>query len=110
MSIPDPSHVSFPGPFMHHDVVVAGWRVPLLEAYMGTDERVTLLLDHRIGLDLTPQEAERVIPFLADAIAIALGYPSHPHGDVQYDRAPHPRPVRTMDIARIEPGDGEAAA
>jgi hypothetical protein len=102
MSIPDPSHVSFPGPFMHHDVVVAGWRVPLLEAYMGTDERVTLLLDHRIGLDLTPQEAERVIPFLADAIAIALGY--------QYDRAPHPRPVRTMDIARIEPGDGEAAA
>jgi hypothetical protein len=83
--------------------------VPFLVAYADRDDQITLLLDRRYGLDLSLQDAERVVPFIADAIAIALGYPSHPRGDIQHPREPHPRPVRMMDIARTEPGDEEAA-
>lgn len=102
--------VSFPGPFRHHEVVVDGWSVPFMEALMGPDEdRVTLLLDRRYGVELSAEEAERLVPFIADAVAIALGYPSHPRGDVCPERLPHPRPVRTMNIARIEPDAQEAA-
>jgi hypothetical protein len=41
-------------------------------------------------LDLTVAEAERVVPFLADAIAIALGYTCHPRADwdVPHQRNP----------------------
>jgi hypothetical protein len=98
------SAVDFPGPFTHHDVVVNGWRVPFLEAHMRSEDAVTLLLDRRYGLDLSLADAERVVPFLADAISIALGYPSHPTGEIARERAPHPRPVRTIDIARTEQG------
>lgn len=39
------------------------------------------------------KDAERVVPFLADAIAIALGYTAHPRvgGNVSMTPVPHPR-------------------
>ena len=95
--------VTFPGPFEHHDVVVNGWRVPFLDAHMQGEDRVTLVLDRRLAADFSADEAERFLPFLADAIAIALGYPAHPDGDTEYVRSPLPRPTRTMDIARVVP-------
>jgi len=101
--------VNFPGPFEHHDVVVEGWRVPLLQAHPRDDGRVMLILDRRLGLDLSVAEAERVVPFLADAIAVALGYGAHPRGDVDrpLERGPHPRPERVVDVM-LEPARSAA--
>ncbi len=90
--------VSFPGPFSRHDVVVNGWRVPFVHAKPcgDNDEQVMLVLDDRIGETFTVEEAERVVPFLAHAIAVALGYTCHPDEDADTlpPKQPQPRPVR----------------
>jgi len=91
--------VCFPGPFSQHDVVVDGWRVPLVHAQVHGEDEITLVLDNRLGLELTTSEAERVVPFVADAIAVALGYTAHPSGDGETSRSPHPRPKRVHAIA-----------
>ena len=72
-------------------LVVSGYSVPFMraQAYDGT---VALTLGDRFGLDLKAAEARRVVPFLADAIAIALGYPAHPTLDMPLP--PHPIPQR----------------
>jgi hypothetical protein len=94
--------VTFPGPFQHHDVVVDGWRVPFLEAHPQEENRITLTLDRRLGLDLTTQEAERLLPFIADAIAVGLGYGAHPRGDMPLpERRPHPSPRRSHEIVAL---------
>jgi hypothetical protein len=101
--------VRFPGPFEHHDVVVEGWRVPLLQAHMRGEDRVMLVLDRRLGLELSAAEAERVVPFLADAISVALGYGAHPRGEIPtpLERAPSLRPERVVDIAFSRPTPSE---
>jgi hypothetical protein len=85
--------VTFPGPFQHHDVVVNGHQVPFLRATPLDGGQVHLNLDRRLGLTLSAEEAERVVPFLADAIAVASGYTSHPdaEGDGPTERHPFPR-------------------
>lgn len=95
--------VTYPGPFSQHEVVVNGWKVPFLHAHPGGehDEEVTLVLDNRLALTLSVEEAERMVPFLADSIAVALGYPSHPNEDAEQPlrRLPQPRPVRMTALA-----------
>lgn len=95
--------VSFPGPFQHHDVVVDGWSVPFIKASFRQDneDHVRLILDDRIGLDLKSAEAEKLMPFLADAIAVALGYGAHPREDSMSlpERAPHAAPRRVIRVA-----------
>jgi hypothetical protein len=91
--------VQFPGPFTYHDVVVNEWKVPFLTAQMVGEDGIRLVLDQRLAVDLTVADAERFVPFVADAIAVALGYPSHPYGDTSYERSPAPRPVRANVIA-----------
>lgn len=94
--------VSFPGPFKHHDVVVEGWRVPFLEAHPNEEDRITLTLDRRLGIDLTTDEAERLTPFIADAIAVALGYGAHPRGEMPLpERRPYPSPRRSREVAAV---------
>ncbi len=94
--------VNFPGPFQHHDVVVNGWRGPFLEAHPNEEDRITLTLDRRLGVDLTTDEAERLLPFISDAIAVALGYGAHPRGEMPLpERRPHPSPRRSREIAAI---------
>lgn len=93
----DGFRVSFPGPFSAHDVVFEGWRVPFLHAHPD-DSCVALVLDHRIMETFTVAEAEKVVPFLADAIAIALGYPSAPRGDEEQPHKPQPRFARMHGI------------
>ena len=97
---PQLGRVDLPGPFAHHDVVVDGWRVPFLHATLGGEDRVLLVLDRRLGIDLSANEAERIVPFIADAIAIALGYGAHPREDTPRppQRAPYPRPERVHDV------------
>ena len=86
------SEVSFPGPFKHHDVVVKGRRVPFVKATPLDGGRVGLLLDDRFGLVLSAGEAERFVPFLAHAMAVALGYTSHPGAGRDGPNPRHPFP------------------
>jgi hypothetical protein len=99
--------VNFPGPFEHHAVVVSGWRVPFLHAHPGgtNDESVMLVLDDRIAVTVSVEEAERLVPFLADAIAVALGYTAHPRGDCEFPRKPQPRPVKMNGIGAVAEED-----
>jgi len=97
------SGVSFPGPLSQHDVVVNGWRVPFLHAQVHDGGRLSVVLDNRFGLELTVAEAERVVPFLADTIAVALGYDAHPtaEDEVLAPCAPHPKPRRVVTVAGL---------
>jgi hypothetical protein len=94
------SRLSFVGPFEHHDVVVDGWKVPLLQAHLVGEERIDLVLDGRFALELSTAEAENVIPFLADAIAVALGFGSHPRDDTEppLEVLPRLRPQRVTQL------------
>jgi hypothetical protein len=97
--------VNFPGPFSQHSVVVDGWKVPFLHAHPGGDhdENVMLVLDDRLALTVTVEEAERFVPFLADALAVALGYTCHPNEETAQPlaRQPQPRPVRVHTLADV---------
>jgi hypothetical protein len=99
-SVPHEFVVSFPGPFHHHDVVVNGWRVPYLEAHPVGEDRVMLTIDRRLAAEFSVDEAERLVPFLADAIAVAMGYGAHPDENAPrpLERAPYPRPERVVDV------------
>src|SRR5437763_6212136 len=92
--------VTFPGPFQHHDVVVNGWRVPYLQAQMTAEDRVTLVIDRRLATELSVEEAEHVVPFVADAIAVAMGYGAPPDDrrPRPLPRAPYPRPERVVGV------------
>ncbi len=69
MDTPEGFRVSFPGPFSAHDVVFEGWRVPFLHAHpAGDNDRIMLVIDGRLAETFTTAEAEKVVPFLADAI------------------------------------------
>jgi hypothetical protein len=96
--------VTFPGPFNHHDVVVDGWRVPYLQAHMQGEDRVVFVIDRRLAAEFSVTEAERVVPFVANAVAVAMGYGAHPDDDTPrpLPRAPYPRPERVMELA-VEP-------
>ena len=108
----DPERVRFVGPFSEHRVVVEGWTVPLLHAQPLDDNRIFLVLDDRLGLYLTTNEAERVIPFLADAIAVVLGYGAHPRGDENVEqmltRRQYPYPRRVKEIFAVRSDDSES--
>jgi hypothetical protein len=82
--------VDLVGPVVSHEVVVDGWRVPFLQAHPRNGGRVELVLDYRYGLDLSVEEMDRVVPFLADAIAVAMGYTCHPREDWDAPRTGHP--------------------
>lgn len=96
--------VTFPGPITHHMVVVDGWSVPFLQASLSGEDRVRLILDDRIGIDLDTAEAELLIPFVADAIAIALGYGAHPRGTSGPElppTLPHKAPRRVVEAEML---------
>jgi hypothetical protein len=95
--------VDFIGPFEHHDVVVNGCAVPFLTATPWNGGRIHLTLDGRFGLDLTVAEAEQVVPFIADAIAVALGYTAHP--DAVECPDPRPRNPFARMTCLIDSGD-----
>jgi hypothetical protein len=90
--------VEYIGPFEEHRVVVSGWEVPLLEATFSPGGMVSLTLDRRFGLDVPVADAERVVPFLANAIAIALGYAAHPRDDMA-----EPKPLPVVRPRRLRP-------
>jgi hypothetical protein len=96
--VPAGDGLRFVGPFRHHDVVLNGWRVPYLSAAPVNGGRVHITLDSRFGIDLTVEEAERVVPFLADCIAVALGYTGHPGQDGLDEPRPRQSIVRMAGL------------
>lgn len=87
------SRLSFVGPFKHHDVVIDGRQVPFLRATPLDGGQIHLNLDRRLGVTLSAEEAERFVPFLADAIAVALGFTSHPDAGMGGPIPRHPFPA-----------------
>jgi hypothetical protein len=88
--------VEYVGPITHHEVVVDGWSVPHLDAYPLEGGRIRLVLDDRFGLelDLAIATAERVVPWVADAMAVSAGYTCHPR---DHDQIPN----RLLPMRRI---------
>lgn len=83
--------VDFVGPFEHHDITVNGWRVPFLEATPMNGGKVLVSLDRRKAIELSVADADHVLPFIADCIAVALGYTAHPGCDgLSEPRPSHP--------------------
>ena len=80
------------GPFDAYRVVVGGRQVPYLNAHPANGGIVHLTLDNRFGLDIAVADAEAVIPFIADCIAVAMGYTCHPAADEE--------PVRSVPFRR----------
>jgi hypothetical protein len=92
--------VEYVGPFDSHDVVIDGRQVPYLRATPVDGGKIDLTLDRRFGLLLSVAEAERFMPFLAHAIAVAAGYTSHPSADDE----PNPRhPFPTVTSLHFAP-------
>ena len=75
------------GPFRSYRVIVGGRRVPFLEALPVNGGKISLLLDGRYGLDVPVADADAFIPWIADAIAIAMGYNCHPSAGKEPVRA-----------------------
>jgi hypothetical protein len=99
------SDVDFIGPFEHHDVRVKGRNVPLLTATPQGEAEILVVLDGRFGVELTVAEAERFVPFVADCIAVALGYTCHPSEDEEPRRS---QPfVRAIGIVGFETGGSD---
>lgn len=71
------------GPITSHRVIVGGRQVPFLNAAPVNGGKVYLSLDDRYGLDLAVADADRVIEFIADCVAVALGYTCHPRDDIE---------------------------
>lgn len=104
-ALPDPSAsaVEFVGPFTRHEVVVNGWQVPLLHARPMPGGKVALILDGRMALDLSIEEAERVVPFIADAIAVSLGFTCHPRDGQGEPKRTNPlQPVRLTALDSVQ--------
>lgn len=66
---------------------VGGVEVPYIEAVRGNDGRISLVLDHRLGITTTEDELGRWAWFLANAMAVAGGRTSH--GANSWLRNPH---------------------
>lgn len=88
--------VEYVGPFQEWQVVVDGRGVPHITAVPLVGGKVRLVLDSRMGLVLDVTTAEAVVPFLADAIAVAKGYTCHP-------RPRHKKPRRLSPFQRSHP-------
>jgi hypothetical protein len=73
------SGVEYHGPFVgRSDVVIDGWKVPFLDGRELDGGQISFVLDQRLAFQFEVAIADEVARFVADAIAVALGYGSHP--------------------------------
>jgi hypothetical protein len=63
-----------------------------------------LVLDRRLAAEFSAEEAQRIVPFVADAISVALGFGAHPREDTVRPLAwaSHPRPERMRGITAVQ--------
>lgn len=68
--------VTFVGPFVEeHRVVVDGRCLPHLTAHPSKDgDLIYLSLDHRFGIEGTPEEVAKWVQFIGNCMAVAAGY------------------------------------
>jgi hypothetical protein len=93
------------GPVTSHRVIVSGRQVPFLDAAPANGGKIHLSLDDRYGLDLAVADADRIIEFIADCIAVALGYTCHPRDGME-PLAMHPfRRHVGVDWVRTDGGE-----
>ncbi len=98
------------GPFETHWVMVDGRQVPFLEAAPANGGIIHLTLDQRYGLDVPVADADRIIPFIADCIAVGLGYNCHPRPGREPTRStPFPPAHGITSLSRAD-GDSLATA
>ncbi len=93
------------GPFATHWVMVDGRQVPFLEAAPANGGKISLTLDQRYGLDLSVADAETVIPFIADCIAVAMGYTCHPRAGMEPVRSSPFPPAHGIDWVKTSSGE-----
>lgn len=84
--------VELVGPMGYHALIVDGRAVPHLTAAPRNGGLVELVLDDRISVDVQVANLERIGGFVADCIAVAMGYTEHPRdGADAIVRPPFPR-------------------
>lgn len=95
------------GPFEgSYRVVVDGRQVPFLEARPANGGVIRLTLDDRYGVDVGVAQADALIPWIADAIAIGMGWNCHPRrGCEAVRRSPFPY-LTGIDGVVAEPAAG----
>ena len=90
------------GPVQTRKVLVDGRAVPFLEAALPAGGKISLLLDGRYGLDVSIADAEAFIPWIADAIAVALGWTCHPRVGMKPLRSSPFPPSHSIDWTETE--------
>jgi len=95
------------GPFKSYKVLVDGRAVPFLEALPVNGGKISLLLDGRYGLDVSVADADAFIPWIADAMAVALGYTCHPRTGMEPLRSSPFPPSHSIDWIETEEAEGE---
>jgi hypothetical protein len=98
-----PESVEFVGPVEQWWVSLNGYRVPFLTALPRNGGVIDLTLDDRYLVTLTVEEADRFIPFIADAIAVARGFACHPRG---LDHQPEPWSPAKRLVSLVVADDG----
>jgi hypothetical protein len=75
--------IEFIGPFETHYVTVDGWRIPNLRAHPQQGGKVTLTMERGSGVlwDVPLVEAEHIVRFVAEIIAVERGFSCGPRGD-----------------------------
>jgi hypothetical protein len=63
------------GAFTEHRITVDGYQVPLLSGNFH-DKKLRLVLDNRFGCEINAADAESIVWFIANAMAISGGYSS----------------------------------
>jgi hypothetical protein len=67
------------GPFVgSYKVLIAGRQVPFLTGEPANGGRVVLHLDERFAVEMSVQDADRIVPFIAHCIAVGMGYTGFP--------------------------------
>lgn len=95
----EPDAVEFVGPIEYHAVVVHGRRVPYLTATPKPGGMVGQTLDGRFGVDLSLHEAQTLVPFIANCIAVAMGHSGFPErGWDAFPAVPMPRMTRLEGV------------
>jgi hypothetical protein len=86
------------GPFTHYDIVVDGRRIPMLRGIKDGDKMTSLIVDGRFSTSVPNEHAYDVAWLLAQAIAIASGYP---HLGAENKKCPFAPEIREMSVEDI---------
>jgi len=96
------------GPFESYWVLVGDRQVPFLKATPANGGIIRLTLDQRYGVDVPVADAEWLIPFVADCIAVAMGYTCHPRPGMKPVRSVPFPPVHGIEQLEATNGDSPA--